>query len=138
MVKKTLAIAFSVTLIFFLWVANSKPLFDGYANTFEIYQKDNSSSAQIIKVEKENLWLYPLRYGEACVVKKEGFDKAEFFLSFNATLIMTEEIDTGVNYYAYSPKVKYCKEINGKKVNLHLFVGEQEVKMGSPLIFGSY
>ena len=138
MLKKIVAIAFSVISLLYLWVVNSTPIFNGYSSSFEIYQKENSSSAQIISVFQKNIWNYPLRYGEACVVEKDGFNAYAFLESLDANLLGVEESKIGTSYYAYSPKIKYCKQIKDKKVNLHVFVGKDKIKVGSPLIFGSY
>jgi hypothetical protein len=54
-----------------------------------------------------------------------------------AKIIFTEQIEEGTSYYAYSPTIKYRTKIKNKIINLQIFVGKG-VKVGSPIIFGSF
>ena len=128
----------ALTLIGCWWV-NSNELFDGLNGiTTELYEHKNSSSAQISLASHLDYRFSTNKYGEACVVDRKDFCLAEFLSDFNASLIFTERLSHGVSYYAYSPQIKYSKNINGKKINIHVFVGDQNVKVASPIIFGSY
>jgi hypothetical protein len=49
-----------------------------------------------------------------------------------------EETEEGINYYAYTEKLTTEKIIRGKKINLHIFIGESEVTIGTPIIYGSF
>ncbi|MBR2871513.1 MAG: hypothetical protein IKB98_09120 [Clostridia bacterium] len=128
----------ALTLIACWWV-NSKGVFTGLnVGKIEIYQKSNSSNAQIILVSDLEYKFLTNKYGEACFVDGKDFCLTEFLSHFDANLIFTETLSHGTSYYAYSPKIKYSKKINGEKINLHVFVGKNNVKVASPIIYGSY
>ena len=141
MPKKIMSITFALLTLAFVWGINSTPLFKGYSSQYEVYLKSNSSNAQIINCCVKNLWKYFTRYGESCYV--ENFadftdNPTSFIEELGGKVIFTEQTEKGVSYYGYSPKIKYSKVINGKTINLHLFVGSDYAKIGSPIIFGSY
>jgi hypothetical protein len=141
MAKKFLTLAFAFISMAFIWFVNSKPLFNNLGDGYEVYLKSNSSKAQIVSVLKSNLWLYPQRYGEACVIKDNNLaekNPLDYIQNFGGKLIFSEQTEQGISYYGYSPRIKYAKILNGKKINLHLFVGENYSKIGSPIIYGSY
>ena len=127
-----------ITLIFiisicFTYFVNARPTFLGYGNICEIYFDNGSFSAP----QKFSGYLLPFGVkGEACVINKEDLEK--LLKDFRATIIFSEEIDGGINYYAYSPKIRYRARVKGKRVNLHAFIKNDRVKVGSPVIFGSY
>ncbi len=78
--------------------------------------------------------------GESCDIS--GVSYQEILESFSATHVLTEETPFGVSFYAFSPKIPYRAEINGKTVNLHYFKRADEetgaAKLGTPIIFGGY
>lgn len=78
--------------------------------------------------------------GESCDIT--GVSYQEILESFSATHVLTEETPFGVSFYAFSPKIPYRAEINGKTVNLHYFKRADEetgaAKLGTPIIFGGY
>ena len=128
----------SVTLIFILSLAlayhnNARPTFLSYASDYEVYFFDGS----YLPPQKISGNVLPFGVkGEACEMEKTELEK--LFLDFNASLLFSEEIDGGINYYAYSPKIKYRTKINGQTINLHVFLGKDKIKVGTPVIFGSY
>ena len=137
MLKKFLTI-FLVFLTVALVVFNQKtPVFNNYAHTFEVYIEDNSSLAKIVRVEKDDFLCVRDIKGESFKTEKDSFSLFDFLNDFSATVIFTESIEQGVSYYAYSPKITYEKAINGKKINIQIFIG-QTVTVGSPLIYGGF
>ncbi len=129
----SLAIMLSAILIILINVA---PIFSGYANSFEIYHGD--SAGQIRTVSYIEYFLSGKIKGEGVTLKKENFDLDDFLRDFKAKIKVCENIEGGVNYYAYSRKIPYRQKIYGKTVNLQIFVGEQTVKVGAPMIYGSF
>lgn len=134
--KKIIGIVFFIVCSVYFWCVNSCPLFDYGKNDFEVYVNGNSSNATIKRVnELEYIFCFN-RYGESYEIN-ESINVNDFFNSFNARIVKIERGGFGVNYYAYSSKIKYCVLLFGERVNLHLFLGDT-AKVGSPIIFGSY
>jgi hypothetical protein len=71
-----------------------------------------------------------------------NFDLDAFLVRHQATIVFTEEIESGVSIYAYSKSVKYRKQIKGKIVNLQIFIPKEkqnkDITIGTPIIFGSF
>ena len=114
------------------------PVFIKYSNDFELYINSRSSMAKIINVDYMNFYFCKNVYGESVEINADSFNLQDFLDDFNATVLFTEKIQGGVSYYAYSPKIKYQKTLNGKRVNLQVVQKESFVKAGAPLIFGSF
>lgn len=140
MFKKICILFLCVLSLTICWWINGKPIFSNVAGAerLELYQRSNSSSAQIQTVDTIKYKMATNKYGEACVIKRQDFNLEQFFKEFNATLIFAETTFHGVSYYAFSPNVKYSKNLNGKKINIQVFVGETHIKVASPMIYGSY
>ena len=138
MLKKIFAHLSCFLVIVFLWVIWSYPTFINYSNNSEIYQNKNNSCAKIVSVKNVDIPLQFYRYGEACEVNKEQFNLDQIINDFNATILWMETTDFGKSYYAYSKDLKYSCHLKGQKVNLQIFVGKENVKLASPIIFGSY
>ena len=126
-------LAVCLALTFFV---NNFPVFYSYSNSLEIYDK-GKSSGNIISISNFSA-IFRHKYGEAFVTEKNQFQLQNFLKDFNAKIIFFEEIEKGTCYYAYSPKIKYFESINGEIINLHIYIGEVSVKVGSPLIYGGY
>ena len=134
---------FGLTIIVFLciacvWCIYSKPIFTGYAKTFEVYLSNGSNKAPISQVGVIECTFINGKKGEACKISKNNFSLEEFLADFNAYVVDVEYTDDSVNYYAYSPRVRYLERIKGKKVNLHVSVGKGQITLGSPIIYGGY
>ena len=140
MFKKLSVLVLCALCLTICWWINGKPIFNNVKGVklFEIYQRSNSSSAQIQLVDALEYKLATNKYGEACVVEKQGFNVQDFFNQVNANVVFVEKSAYGTSYYGFSNKIKYSKKIYGKKINIHVFVGESQVKIASPMIFGSY
>ena len=118
-----------------LYFTVNKPLFSDYADRYELYLKENSSTSEIVNADNYSFPFYVSVKGEACVVK---CDEKEIIGDFNAEIVFTEETDDAVIIYAYSKKIPYEKIVNGKKVNLQIAKRNDVIKVGSPLIYGSF
>lgn len=83
--------------------------------------------------------------GETVIFQTENKAESEaaakrIIAFFGADIKITESVSGGVSYYCYSKKIgsAQCKTIGKEAVNLHVFVSENEVRAGVPLIFGGY
>ena len=117
---------------------NKTPIFSNYSPKLELYIGAPNSTAQIITVNSKEVPLLSNVCGEAFTTCKNTFKLNEFLQNFSAKIIFTESLEQGVCYYAYSNKIKYNQTVNDKKVNIQVFIGEQTVKVGSPIICGSF
>ncbi len=123
--------------VFCLCLANSESQLKAFKGEYEIYLNDSSSNAQIISISRENVKFYPNKTGEAVCI--DGLLNVNKILrQLNARVILIEEINEGTCYYAFSPNVKYRKLLKGKTVNVQIFVGVDRVKIGTPIIYGSF
>ena len=120
---------------FYSLYAESAPAFNSYAREYELYLSAGSFGDNRVLATDETFGNYKNIKGESCAVTV-SYEKV--LKDFNATHKITEEIDGGVSYYAYSPKIRYVAYVNGKAVNLHYFKGKAENKLGSPIIYGGF
>lgn len=136
MFKRYFIVFLSVAFMLSLYFTVNKPLFSDYADRYELYLKENSSIAEIVNADNYSFPFYVSVKGEACVVKCG--DEKEIIGDFNAEIIFTEETDDAVIIYAYSKKIPYEKIVSGKKINLQIAKRNDVIKVGSPLIYGSF
>ena len=117
---------------------NSKsPLFASYNDKFEVYVGKSASISHAQLVGEKEFPLINGVIGESCEINSAcSYEKV--FEDFSAELIFIEETEDGVSYYGFSPKIKYREEVNGRKVNLHVHVERGRMKVGSPIIYGSF
>ena len=138
MLKKALTIVCCALVISFAWVISSQAVFSSFSSKTEVYQRKNSSCADVTSISNEQLPLSFYRYGEAVTFDGKNFRLEEILDAFNASLKFTEQTEFGVSYYAYSKDLKYSCLVKGEKINLHVFINQDSVKLGSPILFGSY
>ncbi len=137
MLRKIALYFCSVLILVFIGISNQIPVFFGYSNNFEIYTKNPSSNAVIVQANSNEYRLISNKVGESCKIKGK-FDLSSFLQEMGAKVVLSEKTAQGVSYYAYSDDIKYGATIYGKAVNLHVFIGDTGVTVGSPLIFGSF
>ena len=138
MFKRFLLIVSVVMLLIGLTLSYSAPLFMKKGKTVEAYIGSSSSLAVIEEVDALSFMLLKGVKGESIELDYGEFNLSSFLKEFRAKLLFVEQVKEGVSYYAYSPKIPYEKRINGKMVNLHVFKSCKRVKVGSPIIFGSF
>ena len=138
MCKRFLLIVSVVMLLIGLTLSYSAPLFIKKGKTVQAYIGSSSSLARIEEVDALSFMLLKGVKGESVELDYNEFNLSNFLKEFRAKLLFIEQTEEGVSYYAYSPKIPYQKQINGKTVNLHVFVASERVKVGSPIIFGSF
>ena len=138
MLKKVLALLLSCFIITGLFVFNNSPIFKNYADEYEVYLTDFSCSNKIISVDKNKYSFILGIKGESVVIEKADFCLQSFLTDFNARVVLVESAENYTCYYAYSPNIKSSRQINDKAVNLHIALTDQRVKVGSPIIYGSF
>ena len=116
----------------------STPLFYTKGQEIEVYLGSASSLAKIERVDFYEFLTLNQVMGESVEYQAQDFCLQEFLDRYNAKLVFSENTSQGQSYFAYSKKIRYKKTINGKLVNLQVFVSNQRVKVGSPIIFGSF
>ena len=62
----------------------------------------------------------------------------ELVSRFRARVQSKESVCGVLSYYCYSPVLSSFVVVGGEKINLHIAVRENEVKVGTPLIFGGF
>lgn len=130
--QKKLSIIISSVIVIILFLLGAYPVFGKIAYGREAYQYTYSSNCKISD------YVLPLfKTGEAGILK-DGVKIEEVIFDFKAKIVFVEEIDGTENYYCYSGKIKGYTAINGKKINLHFAKKQNLVKVGSPIIFGSF
>lgn len=138
MKKRTSFLLVSILLLISLFFINKTPVFKDFSDEYEVYFNTYSDTASIKTI---NIYEYPFTFsikGESCVIKNKEFNIDDFFSSMNAKLLFSEEVDGVKCYYAYSTTIKYLKIVNNQKVNLQVAISNQQIKVGSPIIYGSF
>ncbi len=136
---KKMAIAFAICFVLLMTYAqNNKPVFIDYADNYEIYRQSNSSNATISTASAVAATFMSGKTGESCQISADGFSVEQFLQDFNAKVCLVEKTQTTVSYYAYSKRIPYRQTIGGKTVNLHVCISQNTVKLGSPIIYGSF
>ena len=121
-------------MIFFeIYIANLFYLYHHISyDKKEIYINKTSSVNFILQNDERTFF----KKGESLYLEGYSLDDILFF--YNAKVKVVEKIEEGTNYYAYSSKLKYNEVIDGKIINLHIFIGKEKIILGFPVIFGSY
>lgn len=138
MLKSTITYLLALSLIFLFCYINVTPVFKGYADEYEVYLGNKGSLSQIISVNESDFIYLENLSGESFTIDKENFNLEKFLTDYDAKLVFVEEIESGISYYAYSKKIKYKANIDKKLINLHVFIGKTNIKVGSPIIYGSF
>lgn len=135
--KLIVAIVCLATILLCAFVSN-RPVFEKFSSEFIVYLSKNSSNANFINSSKLNYPFISNRFGECFSSSNNEVDIQNIINEFSAQLVFCESTDYGESYYFYSKEIKYLQLINGNKVNLHIFVGKDKIKIGSPIIYDSY
>jgi hypothetical protein len=96
-------------------------------------QKENLGIFDIFKVKGESV-----RFDFKADEKNAETLAQEICQVYQAEIVKIERVYGAVSYYAYSPKLGGGVAVDGKKVNLHIAVGETQAAVGTPLIFGGF
>lgn len=138
MLKRAVAIIVSIILIISLYITYKQPIFKDYAKTYEVSLSDYSLSQGLKKVNSlEFLFVGEIK-GESCIIEMDNFKLNEFLDQMKAEIVFEREIDGVKSYYCYSNKIKYQKRVEGQVINLQIATTNKFVKVGSPIIYGSF
>ena len=137
MLKKVLVIVLSLTLLISLFFFNRVPVIDRQ-NEYEVYLGSYSTSSQIKKVNSDGFKFILGIKGESFTTEIEEFYLEEFLSELDACIIFIENLTDSICYYGYSPKIKYLQMLKGKLINVHIVVAKEVVKVGFPIIYGSF
>lgn len=108
----------------------------------------DKASSQCLQASRLSLWDIPRVEGE-CVyttisnyvggryLTKEEIVK-EIVQNYNAEILFCEEVNGIVSYYAYTHDWSDGIYLYGRKINLHVAVGEEKLALGTPIVFGGY
>ncbi len=106
-----------------------------------VFYLDSASSQGLRKTEL-SFWDIPRVKGECVRMQftEEDGDKYAMSLlsSFNGEVLFIEEVCGRVSYYAYAEGLGEGIWLYGKKVNLHVAVGEGVCVVGTPIIFDGF
>ena len=138
MLKKVAIFFSSFVLIISMFFISNTPLFTNKSDSYEVYLESSSNSQNIINVSIKEFALIFNKKGESACIEKNDFNLHSFLIQMKARVLFIEQIDGKISYYAYSPKLKYMQRVKNHNVNLHVVVGESTVKVGSPIIYGSF
>ncbi len=117
---------------------NSTTYLEKYNGRYEVYLLSSSSNAKIMQVDKRSSSLFVSKRGEAVFLENSILSPNEIFDSLSAKQVFIEETEEGISYYGFSNKIKFKKMINGKVINVHVFKSERGIKIGLPIIYGSF
>ena len=130
--QKNLSKFISILTLFIFFALSLTPIFNGLIDNAEIYKYSYSSNCQIT----DNFFCL-FKTGESGELI-DGVEMKDVILAFNAEIVLVEETGENANFYCYSPKINGYTTLKGKKVNLHFAKSQRKVKVGSPIIFGSF
>ena len=137
MVKKISVLIASILLLLCLFFLNRVPVINN-ANQNEVYLSSYSMSSQIKKVHKKDFKFILGVKGECYTIDVNDFCLDEFLRQLNATIIFTENLSNVDCYYGYSPNIKYLEMVKGRLINVHIAISKSYVKIGCPIIYGSF
>lgn len=137
MLKKILIPVLCFFMAISFCLLGKTPVFKGYAKTFQVYKSDSASS-NFLTVNQSQFYFVGKIVGESVDLNIKDFCLQEFLQEFNAKVLLVEKIEQGASIYAFSPKIKYRQKVKEHTVNLHVFLGYNTVKVGTPLIYGSF
>ena len=109
------------------------------SHDFYLYSKSSQSKIITLSESEADYFFYFKRdlKGE-CVVFYDIERVENLLLDLSATKIFTEKGEDFYCEYYYSPKISNCLFINGEKVNLHVSYSNNNIRVATPLIFGSF
>lgn len=132
----------SIALIFSISITSKKPVFYGYADSFEVYLYENSSLAKMVNIKASEYPFLQKVKGESFKTNHNSFNLTEFLTNIKGNIVFTEEIEEGSSIYVFSNNIKYRKVLNENIVNIQIFIPNDIenslITVGSPIIYGSF
>jgi hypothetical protein len=136
--KRTFLILLISIFFAFYYVSTPKIILPSSFKSAEVYLSDGSYGKIITTTSANGIYNFKKR-GEAYTFSKQ-LDINTLLDYYSATTIFTESGEWGQSVFAYSKNIKYRKEINGKTINVHIHKNAKtgEIKIGFPIIYGSF
>ena len=132
-------ILFLCLITFILTLYSVKmPVFHEFSEVSTLYVGEANSNCKIVMTKNSFVPFILSVRGESVQIHNKNFNLNSLLAHFDARLIFIEELEEGTSYYAFSNQIKYRKIMKDKVVNLHVFIAENYVVLGSPIIFGSF
>ena len=100
-------------------------------------QKNSLSLFDLARVKGECVQTELSAYADGRVLSKEEIAE-EIAQKYQAEILFSEEVNGIISYYAYVSAWSDGVWLYGQKVNLHVAVGETNLSVGTPIIFGGY
>ncbi len=127
----------AVACVMGVYYARKIPTFNGYADKFEVYFESGSFGEIKTGVNAEEFYSLNKIKGEGFFAGAD-FDIQAFVGDFDAELIFVETLDGEESLYFYSDKIPYSEVVCGHRVNLHIHRAKSGIKVGAPIIYGSF
>lgn len=124
-------------LIAAIIICQAKACFKG-GNGYSFFVGDTSKNCREVRVEG-NATLTKLTLSNVCgeAVEYTELDVDDYLKSVNGKIAFVEVLSDSVNYYC-TADLPYSVILYGERINLHICVKKEGVKVASPIIFGGY
>ncbi len=133
MLKKIICGICAILTVLLIFLLNGVPIFNSLSNDIEIYEHSYSSSCILLNDKNYSFF----KTGEGAVVKT-GIQVSDIIDYFNAEVKNWQSSNGITNYYCFTKEIKGYKKLFNTKINLHIAVKEGVIKIGTPIIFGSF
>ena len=137
LIKLSITAAFAALVVFAIAALPTRICFDGGYN-YEFYCGTSSADCKTVRAQG-NAKLTRIFIngvcGEGAEFKELDIDK--FLSGVNGEIIFYESAAGITNYYC-TADLPYSTVLDGNRINLHIAVREDSVKVGSPIIYGGY
>ena len=100
-------------------------------------QKNSLSILDIARVKGECVQTEIFTYTQGRYLTKSEIAE-EIIQKYQAEILFCEEAGGTLSYYGYVSAWSDGVWLYGRKVNLHVAVGEERLSVGTPIIFGGY
>lgn len=125
-------------LIAALCILPDRLAFSG-GDSYAFYTGTSSSNCAIVQADPETAALERLLLtdvrGECATYASLDIDK--LLEEVHGEVVFTEELSDSTNYYC-TADLPYSVELYGRRINLHICVRGDSVKVATPIIFGGY
>lgn len=135
---KLLAITVAAGLLLAIFtIFQAHVCFEG-ADSYTFFIGNTSKDCKEVRAEN-CLALKKLTLGNVCgeCAEYKSFDIEKYLASVNGKIVFCEKLSDSVNYYCEAD-LPYSVTLGGRKINLHVCVKDDGVKVASPIIFGGY
>ena len=100
-------------------------------------RKERLTIADLTRVKGECVFTEISAYDGGRYLAKEKI-ACKIAARYGAEILLIEETDGIVSYYAYTPNWQDGLHIDGVKINLHIAVEKERLAVGTPIIFDGF